>query len=351
MTAVYFDGQSNRKRTVEVNLGPALEILEDGKVVTAWSYGDVRRADSMPGMLRLRCISAPSLARLEISDPATQQAVEAAVPAIGQQGVSAGQTWRIVVYSAAALASFLGILIFGVPLLADRLATVVPVSFERRLGEAVDRQVNFIFGGKTCSDAAGQAALTRLVGHLEKAGGLTVTTDVHVLVTPLPNALALPGGKVYVTSGLLEKAGNADELAGVIAHELGHQQRRDVLRVLIQDGGTAFLVGMLFGDVTGGAAIIYAARSVLTQSYSRDAERGADAFSIDTMRKLGRSSKAMGELLIRITGAEKGKGIMLLSSHPLTEERLATMTAADQSATGPALLSETEWAALKGICR
>ena len=124
-----------------------------------------------------------------------------------------------------------------------------------------------------------------------------------------------------------------------------------MMRVLIQDGGTAFLAGLLFGDVTGGAAIIYAARSALTQSYSRDAERQADAFSTDTMHKLGRSSKAMGELLLRITGSEAGKSFTLLSSHPLTEERLATMSKADQSVTGADLLSAAEWQALQAICR
>lgn len=359
-SAVYFDGQSNRKRPVQVNLGPALEIIEDGQVVAAWSYGDLRRADSMPDTLRLKSISALPLARLEIHDPATRQMVEGAVPALVGAGPNARQTWRIVIYSATALASFLGILVYGVPLLADRLAAVVPVSFERRLGEAVDGQLKFIFGGKLCEGAGGQAALARLIAQLEQAGELTVTVDARVLNVrihgkdgekDMENALALPGGKVYVTNGLLQKARTPDELAGVIAHELGHQQHRDMLRRMIHDGGTAFLVGLLFGDVTGGGAIIYASRTVLTQSYSRDAERAADAFSIETMRKLGRSPKAMGELLIRITGPEAGQSLSFLSSHPLTEERLATMTQADQSVSKPELLSAEEWAALQRICR
>ena len=135
----------------------------------------------MPGVLRLKCISALPLARLEIHDQATQQAVEAAVPALGGDGASSRQTLRIVVYSAAAIASFLGILIYGVPLAADRLAPLVPVSFERRLGEVVDRQLKFMMGGKPCEESRGQAALIRLVGQLEQAGGLTVSSDVHVL--------------------------------------------------------------------------------------------------------------------------------------------------------------------------
>ena len=147
--AIYFDGLSNRKRHVQVNLGPALEIIEDGQVLAAWSYGDLRRADSMQGVMRLKSLSALPMARLEIHNKVAQYSLEETCPSLNEDGRSARQTWRVVVYSTAALASFLGILIYGVPLLANRLAPLVPVSFERRLGDAVDRQVKAMLGGKT----------------------------------------------------------------------------------------------------------------------------------------------------------------------------------------------------------
>jgi Zn-dependent protease with chaperone function len=297
------------------------------------------------------CITAPSLARLEIRDEALQAAVEASCPALNVTGRSRWQTLRIVGYSAAALASFLGLVFYGIPLLADRLAVVVPLSFERRLGEAVDRQVHLMFGDKACTGAAGNAALKRLVDKLGQEGGLPMESDVQVLASALPNAFALPGGKIYVLNGLLQKAKEPDELAGVIAHELGHLQHRDGLKRLIRDGGTGFMLGLLFGDVLGGGAVIFATRSLLSGSYSRDAERNADAFAIDTMRGLGRSPKATGNLLLRITGPEGNKSLTILSSHPLTEERLATMTQADRPVSGPELLSAEEWRALQGICR
>ena len=66
-----------------------------------------------------------------------------------------------------------------------------------------------------------------------------------VLSTPVPNAFALPGGRVYLFHGLLAKAENVDEVAGVLAHELGHLRQRDNLRQLIYNGGTSFLIGLL----------------------------------------------------------------------------------------------------------
>ncbi len=72
-----------------------------------------------------------------------------------------------------------------------------------------------------------------------------------VLPTSVPNAFALPGGKVFVLKGLLDKAESPDELAGILAHELGHLKHHDNMRGLIYNGGTSFLIGLLFGDVTG----------------------------------------------------------------------------------------------------
>ena len=84
-------------------------------------------------------------------------------------------------------------------------------------------------------------------------------------------------------------------------------QHRDSLRTIIQTGGTSFLIGLLFGDVTGGGAMVFVGRSLFDASYSRDAERAADAFAIDVMHKLGRSAKPMGEFLFRVTGAESAR--------------------------------------------
>ena len=128
--------------------------------------------------------------------------------------------------------------------------------------------------------------------------------------TPVPNAFALPGGKVYLFNGLLAKAENPDEIAGVLAHELGHVSHRDNTRNMIYSGGTSFLIGLLFGDVTGSGAMIFASRSLFTASYSREAEQGADDFSIDVMHRLGRPTKPMGDLIFRITGNQGGQDLV-----------------------------------------
>jgi len=241
--------------------------------------------------------------------------------------------------------------LFGVPLAADRLAPLVPKPIERRIGDASEVQVKTIFGRSTCSDPAGQAAFSKLVNRLRDAAGLDDDSmTAGVLPTSVPNAFALPGGKVFVLKGLLDKADNPDELAGILAHELGHLKHHDNMRGLIYNGGTSFLIGLLFGDVTGSSAVIFASRSVVEASYSREAETNADTFAIDIMHALGRSPKPAAELMFRITGKEGGGLTSILASHPLTEDRLARMTKEDRPASGPPLLTDAEWQALKEIC-
>jgi predicted Zn-dependent protease len=214
-----------------------------------------------------------------------------------------------------------------------------------------DNQIRAIFGGRTCTNPEGDAAFAKLVEALRQAGHVDIPLQTEVLASGVPNAFALPGGRIYLLNGLLQKAESADEIAGVIAHEMGHVRHRDQTRLMLQRGGTSFLVGLLFGDITGSSAVIFVTRSLFDASYTRDAEQNADAFAIETMHALGRSPAPMGELLFRITGAQGGHTIGILMSHPLTEERRELMRREDGPATGPELLSPAEWHALKTVCR
>ncbi|HEU0149896.1 MAG TPA: M48 family metalloprotease, partial [Bradyrhizobium sp.] len=106
-----------------------------------------------------------------------------------------------------------------------------------------------------------------------------------------------------------------------------------------------------FGDITGAGAALFASRTLVSASYSREAERDADSFAIEVMHALGRPTGPMGELMFRVTGKEGDKRPSILASHPLSEDRLRRMRAEDRPPSGPALLTTEEWDALKGICR
>jgi Zn-dependent protease with chaperone function len=348
--AIYFDGVSNRRQIVSIALVNQLVMRSDDNFVS-WAYSDLRRVDSPGGTLRVSCRSAPPLARLEVRDSALAAELVARCAAIDENQLNGGAIARIVVWSIAAAASIVAVVLFAIPLAADRLTPLVPRTMERHLGEAAEVQLTTVFGDKICKGAAGQAAFAKLVEALRVPAGLDAAVGSQVLDTPIPNAYALPGGRFFLLSGLLEKAHDPDEIAGVLAHELGHLKHRDNVRELIHNGGSSFLIGLLFGDVTGAGAALFASRTLVSASYSREAEHDADSFAIEVMHKLGRPTRPMGELMFRVTGKEGDKRPSILASHPLSEDRLERMRAEDRPPTGPALLSADEWSALKGICR
>lgn len=349
-SAVYFDGTSSRRHLVRLALNEALEISDGETALATWSFADIRRADGAAGILRLSCLAAPQLARLEIRDANLATELISRCRRLDDNIAGRHSIASIVGWSLAATISIVLIVLFGIPIAADRLAPLVPEALERRIGEAAEQQIQFIFGDRVCSNASGQAAFNKLVATVGEAARVKNSVETVVLATPVPNAFALPGGKVYMFSELLAKANDPDEIAGVLAHEFGHLKHRDDMRLLIYNGGTSFLIGLLFGDVTGSGTLVFTSRALLTASYSREAEQNADTTSIEVMHALGRPTRPMGELLFRVTGKEGEAGLSILASHPLTEDRLKRMGEEDRPATHPPLLTDEEWTALKAIC-
>jgi predicted Zn-dependent protease len=328
----------------------AIGIFEDGTRLAAWRYSDLRHADAPKGVMRMAAEGAPELARLEVRDPALRTAIGVRSPHLGQRQRSRdGGAGRIVAWSLAAVVSLVLTVVYLVPLVADRLAPFIPYALERRLGEAVDTQVRSLFGAEACSAEPGRTALSALADRLTAAAALPLPVEITVLPSDVVNAVALPGGRVYVFKGLLAVADSPDELAGVLSHELGHVAGRDGLRKLLETGGSSFLLGLLFGDVTGSGAIVFAAQLLVDSRYSREAEAAADAFAAELMLGLGRSPKPLGVFLNRIdSGGDSA--LAFISSHPVTSTRVRALEARDRPATGAPLLETAEWQALKAIC-
>lgn len=347
LAATFLDGEVARRRPVEISLNEdAITIAENGGTVALWPLASVRRVDGPDDMLRLT-ESETSPARLELSLHAAGAEAFARIPYLADRVTGARAALKIVAWSAAAGLSLILSAIYLVPVIADRATALVPLRVEQRLGQVVDAQVKQVFGDKACSDPAGHAALDALSQKLAAAGGLATAPEVIVLRSPVPNAMALPGGRIYILNGLLGRAQGADEIAGVIAHEMGHVAHRDGLRGLLRAGGTSFLIGLLFGDVTGAGAAITVAQVAINGVSSREAERSADRFASDALLALGRSPKPMGLLLSRLD--RDAITPAFLRSHPVSKERLEALGDGPANPKGP-LLTDEQWQALKRIC-
>jgi predicted Zn-dependent protease len=205
--------------------------------------------------------------------------------------------------------------------------------------------------GAADPEQPGRAALNKLIGRMEAAAGLPIPLKTAVVRRSEANAVALPGGHIYVFQGLVTRAQSPDELAGVIAHEIGHVAHRDGTRSVLQSAGLSFLFGMLLGDFTGGGVVVIAARTVVQSAYSREVEAAADDYGVRLMASIGGDVRAFAAILERIAGAIE-PGVKILLDHPQVKDRVAAINAAAERlpAERRPLLSPPEWAALKRIC-
>ncbi len=359
-SGIFFDGNTSARQEVVIELTPATLLLRSpsGQLLAQWPYAEIDQVVSPDQVLRLSHGRA-SLARLEIRDPALATAIDDMAATVDRTGtVQRRWSMKVAVLVIVAVVSIGTMALFALPALATRLTPLLPFSVERKLGQAVDAQLRATLGSGSasapldCGDAegenAGRAALQSLIGQLEATAALPLPLRTGVLRRKEANAIALPGGQIYLFEGLLAKAETPDELAGVIAHEIGHVARRDGVKSMLETAGLSFLFGMLFGDFVGGGAIVMAARSVLQSSYSREAEAAADAYGVALMNQVGGNAMALGVLLSRIEDLHAGAAI--LRDHPPTADRVAAIRSLAKPASGSPLLDHAQWAALKNIC-
>jgi len=363
--AIFFDGATSARRPVLIELEPELLVVRDAEhrdIIARWRYDKLDHRQAPEGLLRLGEVGGRVPARLEVRDPALMAAIDDASLPVDRSGANERRTRRkVVVWSVIAVAVLVAAAVFGVPALADRLAPLLPVRAERALGTAVDGQIRRMLdkadgkGTFECGEGGGEAearaALSRLVAKLSAAAALPLLIDARVVRREEANAVALPGGRIYVFEGLIDKAENADELAGVIAHEIGHVAHRDGTRSILQSAGLSFLFGMVLGDFVGGGAVVIGARAVLESSYSREVEGAADRYGVALMTRAGGNPRALGTVLGRIAGGIH-PGTTILSDHPDTQERIRVINDLAAAASPPKpLLEPAEWAALKLICK
>jgi len=166
----------------------------------------------------------------------------------------------------------------------------------------------------------------RLVGTL---GGQQFDYQFFVVQSPVINAFAVPGGYIFVFSGLLVHLGNDDELAGVLAHEIGHVAAHHIVRQQQQGQvwTAAALLGVLLSAVNPvlGAAGIAAAQTAQLK-YSREFEQEADFLGLRYSDEAGYDPHSLGTFFKTLLAEQRlnpaGVPAYMLS-HPITEDRIS----------------------------
>ena len=359
--AHYLDGRTAALRPAEVVVeGEALVVRAEGAAPLAWPLRDLRRIpDQADRGLVLRLASDP-LARLVVADPAARRLVEARAPALGRPvpGLMRAR-WRLIPWGLGAVASvalMIGVLL---PAAADRLAPLLPPEGEAALGEVTLARIREALSPHgpgvplaLCEAPAGGAALDRMTERLDPNARLPVEPVVQVLDHPMVNAFALPGGHVVIFRGLIDAAEHPDEVAAVLAHELGHVAAHDPTRIALRSAGSVGVLGLLFGDFAGGALTLALLNTAIEASYTREAEAAADAYARARMIEAGLPPEALATLFERLAAQEGDLPPMLehFLGHPMLADRIAAARERAPEPDGPPSLDAADWAALRGIC-
>jgi len=144
---------------------------------------------------------------------------------------------------------------------------------------------------------------------------------VAIMDDPHVNAASAGGGEFYVTTGLLLKASD-DQLRGVLAHELAHDDLGHVAKAQALGAGIGIGVIILDQLFPGSGSITPIAGALITSGYSRQEEYDADRHGVDLLRGAGYSKEVMINTLTWLLQTEGASGGGFLASHPGTQERI-----------------------------
>lgn len=367
IVARYQDGQVAVVREVICRLDaaaiPASLVIADrdtGDEIDRWNAADVFPIHARRDELRVGVTGRPYGARLAVNGRDATRSLHGMLPALAHRHhAERGRQMRAMGLATAALVSVVVAYIYGVPLIAKNVVALVPPEWEEQLGETVIVQIEQALaeeaGFEVCDpdpNSLANRAIARFARLAVEGTGTPFVPDIKVIRTAVPNAFALPGGHSFYFSALLEQTETPDEFAGVMAHELGHVVHRHGMEQLVSTSATGLLIGFILGDMTGLSVAGGLGAALIDSRFSREAEREADRFAADVARRMAFQPAGLAALLERVSGDDDmSKAMALLSTHPLTSERRASleaMTVSDASLE-PAF-SDAEWRAIKTMC-
>ena len=225
----------------------------------------------------------------------------------------------------ASLAVCFGLWRWGLPLMAEGAAAVTPASILRPMDIGTLESMEGQFLRPSTLDTDRQRALAAIFQRLaEVADPRGAAPQLLLRDAPFlgPNAFALPGGSIILTDALVRAARSDREVAGVLAHELGHVELRHSLRQIYSALGVAIVLTVVGGDP--GAlidAVISQAGVLMTLSYSRSFESEADARAVELLLAIGEDPVAFADLLERLEASMGGGQTSILSTHPGSGDR------------------------------
>ena len=348
--AVFFDGEVAADRDVTVRLGQdGVAFSGLGVTPRSWAYSAMTAVDPPQAghALRLSNPSQPG-ARLVIRDDAFVAALVAVAPHL-RGGFNPRQAMKITVWTGGGVAAVAIAAYLTMQFLPQRIAFLLPDTWRDRVGAQIEASLTE--GAAQCRSLPGDAALSAMAARLAGGDGATI----RVYDIPVMNAFAMPGGRIVVTRALIEKAEAPEEVAGVLAHEMGHVAHRHSEAQLVRATGLQVFLSLATGGGNDNITSFAGLAAILR--YSRAAEREADDYALSVLRTARIDPLGLKHFFERVRDEDGkpstgvfGKIGSVLATHPGTDDRISRIKPLPGGITPRPVLTEAQWQALRKIC-
>jgi beta-barrel assembly-enhancing protease len=352
--ATFSDGQTAHGATTHVELGPGeLRIIESGTELAAWPYASLHAATPMSRRSQdvLLTSTAQPGATVFVASAAFAFYLQARAPHLGA-GAERWRTARVWIAAGVSVFALVGGLWWLDVSPARSLANLMPDTVRAKLGQQVIGSMTRDYA--VCTSAAGLAALDKMSDRLSVAAGNNAKFKIIVVNWKLLNAFAAPGEQIVLTRELVENAKGPDEIAGVLAHEMGHGLERHPETGMIRIVGLSAALEFMMGG--GGSTVANIGLLLAQLSYTRVAEQEADDHSLRILNNAGISPRGIGDFFKRVEKVEGGSTVGrtigkydILRTHPQSAERAKRALEQKDYPTTPAL-GDDDWQALRQIC-
>lgn len=325
-TGTYFDGEVAKPRLVTLEFSAGLLRIRGDALELDVELAAVRASDRLGELPRFLY-----LPRGGIVETADNAAIDAALAARGRgrgaRLIHALESRQRIAVAACLLLvlAIAGLAWKGPPVLARVVAHRVPDEIDRKIGTAALATIGPYFARSTLTEPERERVRRQLARLRAGAPGPAPRLEFRSMLGGLPNAFALPGGIIVVTDELVRLPATDDEIAAVLAHEIGHLELRHGLQSILRQSFALLIVAAVTGDLTtlttfAGALPL----SILTAGYSRDLEREADRHALALLQARGIKRRAFVAVLEKLEAARQTirRTSTYLNTHPETEERV-----------------------------
>lgn len=217
---------------------------------------------------------------------------------------------------------------------------------EEKIGDLIWKDLSNSYD--VIEDSMAIRPLSHILKRLCDSNGLSPENfQLAILDNKEMNALALPGDRLVIFSGMILECQQAEEVAGIMAHEMAHILEGHVMEKIIREIGLSVLIGMTTGG--GPESIGQMSKLVLGLAFDRTVEEEADDIGIELMQKAGIDPEPIANLFFRLGSENEASVPVWLSTHPGPLERsvdLARQLREDTTKYIP-LMSHEEWQKLK----